>query len=235
MPKIKTYNVPTPEWSGLLQAIFWIAFDESPVEPGYEFLVHGHEIDIKERLAFEPDKIAEAKKALLFVLKREKLIAHGRLGKKPDHPQYSWYCRKYREHEMGFTRVPAKLWSPCGLKLKQETLKYDGGEFVEVRFKTVELYRAFDENYETPVANDVAQSAAPAYETPYMMLMRMAIQEFGISNDNQVKKEMLLNWLMQQKIGDRHLTRNIADSMATLVRLPESQRGGNKKWIKAAK
>jgi hypothetical protein len=65
--------------------------------------------------------------------------------------------------------------------------------------------------------------------------MRMDIQEFGISNDNQVKKEMLLNWLMQQKIGDRHLTRNIADSMATLVRLPESQRGGNKKWIKAAK
>ncbi len=235
MPKIKIYNVPTPEWSGLLQAIFWIAFDETPVEPGYEFLVHGYEIDVKERLTLEEGKITEAKRALLFVLKQEKLIAHGRIGKKPDHPQYSWYCRKYRDHEMGFSRIAPKCWSARGLHLKQEALKFEGGEYAEVRFKTVELFRAFDENYEAPAANGVVQNAAPTYETPYMMLMRMAIQEFGISNDNQVKKEMLLNWLMQQKIGDRHLTRNIADSMATLVRMPESQRGGNKKWIKATK
>ena len=72
-----------------------------------------------------------------------------------------------------------------------------------------------------------AQDSSDArYTTPYLDLMRRAIAEFGLGDQNQSKKELLLDWFQRQEIDGELVSGKLADAMATLVRLPASQRGG---------
>jgi len=73
--------------------------------------------------------------------------------------------------------------------------------------------------------------AAPAissgYTTPYLEMMQEVIRELEISKENQGKKEAIAA-LFAKKINDHKMTppsQKLADAMATLVRLPESQQG----------
>jgi hypothetical protein len=67
------------------------------------------------------------------------------------------------------------------------------------------------------------------YTTPYLDLMQAAITRFGISGLSQEKKECLSDWFVEQRVEGEPLSRNLADAMATLVRLPSAQRGGAKR------
>lgn len=65
------------------------------------------------------------------------------------------------------------------------------------------------------------------YTTPYLEMMLEVIRELGISRENQVKKEAVATEFAK-KLIDHKLTppsQKLADAMATLVRLPESQQG----------
>ena len=69
------------------------------------------------------------------------------------------------------------------------------------------------------------------YTTPYLEMMQKVIGEMGISRENQGKKEAIAA-LFKEKLADHKLTppsKNLADAMATLVRLPESQQGRAKR------
>jgi hypothetical protein len=70
---------------------------------------------------------------------------------------------------------------------------------------------------------------APAYTTPYLALMQEAIAHFGLSEGRQEKKDSLFEWFVAQEVEGEPLSRNLADAMATLIRLPSSQRGGAKR------
>ncbi|MBS0271176.1 MAG: hypothetical protein JSR85_00840 [Proteobacteria bacterium] len=70
-------------------------------------------------------------------------------------------------------------------------------------------------------------ATSSGYTTPYLEMMGEVIRELEISRENQGKKEAIAA-LFAKKLADHKLTppsQKLADAMATLVRLPESQQG----------
>lgn len=89
--------------------------------------------------------------------------------------------------------------------------------------------RNANENTEKP---SIKKPEPLAYSSPYIELMQEAIQCFGISESNQPKKDLeLVPWFEEQSSETLRISNNMAKMMATFVRLPESQIGGNKKII----
>ena len=69
------------------------------------------------------------------------------------------------------------------------------------------------------------------YSTPYLEMMGEVIRELEISRENQGKKEAIAA-VFEKKLMDNKITppsQKLADAMATLVRLPESQQGRAKR------
>jgi hypothetical protein len=67
------------------------------------------------------------------------------------------------------------------------------------------------------------------YTTPYLELMQAAIAKFGITAEDQGKKDCLVDWFLEQEIEGEPVSNKLADAMATLIRLPSAQRGGAKR------
>jgi|GEM_PF-647922 len=76
-----------------------------------------------------------------------------------------------------------------------------------------------------------SERAASAYTTPYLELMQEAIARFRLTAESQSKKENLSDWFLEQPIEGERISRNLADAMATLIRLPSAQRGGAKRVL----
>jgi len=111
------------------------------------------------------------------------------------------------------------------------------------QFKPAEIIKwATEKGYEFPpllleimgcqntVAN-VSPVNQPDYTTPYIELMKQAIVELKITKDNQPKVETeLVPWFGERlkPIEGKQTVNNKAKLMATFVRLPEAQSGGNK-------
>jgi len=62
-------------------------------------------------------------------------------------------------------------------------------------------------------------------------LMQAAIAKFGITPEDQGKKDCLVDWFLEQQIEGEPVSNKLADAMATLVRLPSAQRGGAKRVL----
>jgi hypothetical protein len=74
-------------------------------------------------------------------------------------------------------------------------------------------------------------TVSSGYTTPYLEMMLEVIRELEISRENQEKKEAIAA-IFAKKLIDHKLTppsQKLADAMATLVRLPESQQGRAKR------
>lgn len=69
------------------------------------------------------------------------------------------------------------------------------------------------------------------YITPYLELMQTAITKFGITAEEQGKKDCLVDWFLAQKVEGEQVSHKLADAMATLIRLPSAQRGGAKRVL----
>lgn len=81
------------------------------------------------------------------------------------------------------------------------------------------------------LASDETPEISSGYTTPYLEMMREVIRELEISKEDQGKKEVIAA-LFEQKLADHKatpLSQKLADAMATLVRLPESQQGRAKR------
>jgi len=72
------------------------------------------------------------------------------------------------------------------------------------------------------------KDAGDSYTTPFLELMRAAIAALNISPKNQLKKEEITTWFLTHKIDGVKVSRNMAESMASFIRLSESRVGGNK-------
>ena len=100
------------------------------------------------------------------------------------------------------------------------------GEFIDIhmpRFMVLAIWPAY-----VPPA---AAKPAPAlpYTTPYLALMHEAIAHFGMSEERQEKKDRLVEWFLTKHVEDEPVSGNLADAMATLIRVPAAQRGGAKR------
>jgi hypothetical protein len=60
----------------------------------------------------------------------------------------------------------------------------------------------------------------------YLALIHRAIKEFQISDDNQPKLNILSAWFRSQDVNGKKVSERLAKAMASIVRRPESMRGG---------
>jgi len=74
----------------------------------------------------------------------------------------------------------------------------------------------------------IKQLPEPTYTTPYLDLMKEAIIEHKITADNQPKHAHLSGKFMEKEVAGKKISKNIADAMSTLIRLPDSQAGAGK-------
>ncbi len=109
----------------------------------------------------------------------------------------------------------------------QSTLKPQKG-LEWAKKKEIEYHPVLDE-YLLNLHTEPAISSG--YTTPYLDMMKEVIRELEISRENQEKKEAIAA-VFEKKLNDHKLTppsQKLADAMATLVRLPESQQGRAKR------
>jgi hypothetical protein len=101
-------------------------------------------------------------------------------------------------------------------------------EFIDIRMPRF-LVKAIWPDY-VPEVRLAGVDTAP-YTTPYLELMQAAIAKFGITAEDQGKKDCLVDWFLAQEIEGEPVSNKLADAMATLIRLPSAQRGGAKRVL----
>jgi len=199
------------------------AFEASQRPPAPPRPVHAWEQPQDPVVAWK----AEAQEQLLIALRDGDLHARGRYTEERTHGWgqggngtgfglHSGYHgsirpEQWREGKFLNGKLTAMLW-----------------EFIDIRIPRF-MVRAIWPEFVAPAA-PVAMPDEP-YTTPYLDLMQTAIARFGISAQSQEKKECLSDWFVEQRVEGEPLSRNLADAMATLVRLPSAQRGGAKRVI----
>ena len=172
---------------------------------------------------------AEAENELLVALRDGDLLAQGRYTEERTHGWgngggssgfglHSGYHtsirpEQWREGKYSFGRLTARDW-----------------EFIDIRMPRF-LVKAIWPDFVPEDAGRGADAAEAPYTTPYLELMRAAIAQFGITAENQGKKDCLVDWFLKQEIEGEPVSNKLADAMATLIRLPSAQRGGAKRVL----
>jgi len=170
---------------------------------------------------------ADAENELLVALRDGDLIAQGRYTEERTgwaqgdlsgfglHSGYHTSIRpeQWREGKYSFGRLTARDW-----------------EFIDIRMPRF-LVKAIWPDYIPEPVRAANGAADEIYTTPYLDLMQAAIAQFGITPEYQGKKECLMDWFLEQQVEGEPISNKLADSMATLIRLPSAQRGGGKRVL----
>lgn len=163
---------------------------------------------------------SEAYEQLMTALRDGDLHARGRYSETRIN-RWGSTGREFGMHSGYHTPVSPAHWLEG--EYRNHALTSMDWEFIDIKMPRF-MVLAIWPPYEEPAAERSAE--ASAYTTPYLELMQRAIVEFGLNEANQEKKELLVDWFSRQQIDGEPLSNNLADAMATLVRLPASQRGG---------
>jgi hypothetical protein len=209
----------------LRAAVSWILFQDfaapEPVEPCAPW----HRTASQHRSA----DAHRAREQLLVMLRDGDLHATGRYS---DTPAAPWEAphpgRQWMMHSGRHSQILTEQWRGGRYRWDHDSLDLFDGQFIEIqvpRFMVMALWPA-----EAESVNHAAVGSAGTYTTPYLDLMRRAILELRISAHSQPKKETVVAWFRARTIDHQPLSENFARHLATFVRLPESQRGGNRKW-----
>ena len=170
---------------------------------------------------------SQAKEEILVALRDGDLIAQGRYTETRTgwanamnsgfgmHSGYHSSIRpeEWREGQYRYDRLTAKDW-----------------EFIDIRMPRFLVKAIWPDDISKTVAT-VPNIHDTPYTTPYLELMKAAIAQFNLTAEQQSKKENLSDWFFQKEVDGEPLSRNLADAMATLVRLPSAQRGGSKRVL----
>ena len=120
-------------------------------------------------------------------------------------------------------------WREGRLGHMGKNLEYSEGEFIDIRIPRVMVLTIWPEL--PPDSRPQTSGSETVYTTPYMDLMQAAIQQYRLSATHQDKKESLVAWFLEREVDGEAVSRNLAEAMATLIRLPQSQRGGAKRMV----
>jgi hypothetical protein len=113
-------------------------------------------------------------------------------------------------------------------RFERDDLSSNQWEYIDIRMPRV-MVLAIWPAYMPPSMPKLGDAAA--YTTPYLDFMREAIAHFGLSEARQEKKESLSEWFRAQEVEGERVSQNLADAMATLIRLPSAQRGGARRVL----
>lgn len=102
-----------------------------------------------------------------------------------------------------------------------------GGEryFYGIAISIKDLRKEFPPKHENAILNTLTDG----YMSPYMRVMFETIREFNITNENQPPKKIMHDFI-QARLEHYKVrpSKNIIESIGTLIRLPEAQKGGLK-------
>ena len=201
------------EYYTLQESIEWIAFRKESKNITADILVKN------------TDKLESAKIALIQAIKNHKITVKGQKDPKSEYDMYT----KFNHPEYNYLALESeKTISDWGtvLKLYPESNKLVNYRttYENVKIQTQELKEQF------PAQQSINDLSKNGYSTPYLEIMAEVIKEENITEENQSKKEILTE-IMKNKMMERNLDQSdkIAGVMATIIRLPSSQKGRNKK------
>jgi hypothetical protein len=134
----------------------------------------------------------------------------------------------WRLHATDPTLITTEEWREGEYGVLEDSLTGPAWQYIQIEVPDFMVKAIWPENVPEVMSPEPNGKDVP-YSTPYLELMQAAIAKFGITHETQGKKECLLDWFLEQKVEGEHLSNKLADAMATLIRLPSSQRGGAKR------
>ena len=137
-------------------------------------------------------------------------------------------------HSRCYTRITSDQWMEGTYDWVKGSLDLPNGQFIDVQVPRWIVKAFWPPDPKPPPEVGVAEIVDAAYTTPYLELMQQAIVELGISAANQPKKNTVMEWFRGRKVGGVPLSENHIGYLASFVRLPHSQKGGNRKWSAAS-
>ena len=168
----------------------------------------------------------EAETELLVALRDGDLVAQGRFTKERTHWGIAGGSTGFDLHSGYHTSIRPEEWREGRYSLGRLTaLEW---EFIDIRMPCF-MVKAIWPDVVHETATPAGNTPEALYTTPYLDLMQAAIADFGITAARQEKKDCLTDWFLEHQIDGEPVSRNLADAMATLIRLPSAQRGGSKR------
>jgi len=170
----------------------------------------------------------EARDGLLMALRDGYIRATGRLSTTATQFPVSETCRRWRLHSSDPSLITTTEWRSGEFNFSRWELTGPSWQYIQIEVPEFMVKAIWPEDVPGP-AQPTAEAEVVSYTTPYLELMQEAISRFGLSASNQSKKENLSDWFLGQRIEGEAISRNLANAMATLIRLPAAQRGGAKR------
>lgn len=136
--------------------------------------------------------------------------------------------RSWRLHASDPSLITTTEWRCGEFNFSSWDLTGPSWQYIQIEVPDFMVKAMWPDDAPEP-AETPREPTAISYTTPYLELMQEAIVHFGLTDDYQSKKENLSDWFFGKQIEGEPISRNIANSMATLVRLPSAQRGGAKR------
>jgi hypothetical protein len=169
---------------------------------------------------------AQAAEQLLIALRDGDLIAQGRFSEERKH-RWDGIASDtgFGLHSGYHTSIRPEQWREGKYLNGKLTAMF--WEFIDIRMPRF-MVKAVWPDFAPTVQPRPPEGPTP-YTTPYLELMQAAIARFQITAESQEKKDCLVDWFLAQEVEGEPVSRNLADAMATLVRLPSAQRGGAKR------
>lgn len=232
-------NPPILENCTLLQACEWIAFGWEPMEKVYEDAICRDKSKLGECSKNEHNtiilskEIVNAMNLLKVVLYEKKLIAYGfesigireKYQKDIMHSNFDFddmYCYEFDDSIKNIDIDSSDI----SFDFKCNVLIVGFQHYKDIQINFNELKKLFPFNEKSKIIKD----SDCKYKTVYMQIMEEVIIEENLSNENQRKKEVLKDIIMDKmKKYNLPESNNLASSMATLIRNPESQSGRKSK------
>lgn len=173
----------------------------------------------------------KSRESLLVALRDDDVRAVGRFTSTRAEPMYAAQCgRAWAMHSRCSTKITSEQWLEGSYDWVKDSLDLRDGQFIDIQVPRWMVEAFWPPDPKPPPEVGVAGIADLGYTTPYLQLMQQAVADLGISNDNQPIKDNVVDWFRGQKINGVPLSDNHIRHLATFVRLPNVQKGGNRKW-----
>lgn len=169
-----------------------------------------------------------ARDGLLMALRDGYIRATGRLSTtKALFPVARTGCA-WRLHSSDLSLITTTEWRAGEFDFSRGELTGPSWQYIQIEMPDFMVQAIWSDSL--PEAPRPGQDVhGVSYTTPYLDLMHDAITHFAITPQRQEKKESLAAWFRTQKVDGEFVSSNLANAMATLIRLPKAQRGGAKR------